>query len=73
MKVIGKLLAGAVIRAFTKKNGGVLTTKTPENTWDLEAVLAWFLRGLLLIFLYYLANKLGVDVELLKQSLPVHV
>lgn len=73
MKVLGKLLTGAVIRAFTNKNGGVVTTKTPENTWDLEAVLAWFLRGLLLIFLYYLANKLGVDVRILQESLPIHV
>jgi hypothetical protein len=72
MKVFRKVIIGAAIRAFTKKNGALVPTTTPEGVWDLEATLAWFLRGLLLVFLLWIAGQLGVDAEILMQHVSVH-
>jgi len=69
MIVLGKLLLGTVYRAFTKKNGAVIATTTKQGTWDLEAVLAWFLRGIVVLALLYLAKKLGIDEALLLEHL----
>jgi hypothetical protein len=72
MKNLGKVIIGAAIRAFTKKNGALVPTTTPEGAWDLEATVAWFLRGLLLVFLLWVAGQLGVDAEILLQHLSVN-
>lgn len=64
MKLIALILKGAISRAFTKKNGSVIATTTPDGAWDLEATLAWFIRGLLLLALLYIAKELGVDPAL---------
>lgn len=71
MKNLGKVIIGAAIRAFTKKNGGIIRTTTQDGAWDLEATLAWFLRGLLIVFLLWLAGQLGVDAETLLQHISV--
>ena len=63
MKLIGKILLGALGRAFTKKNGSLVATTTPEGQWDLEATLAWVLRCLLTIFLLWLAGQVGVEFD----------
>lgn len=71
MKNFGKVIIGAAIRAFTKKNGALIPTTTPDGQWDLEATLAWFLRGVLLLFMLWLATQLGVDAEVFLQHLSV--
>jgi hypothetical protein len=63
MKILGKILFGALTRAFTKKNGSLVATTTPEGQWDLEATLAWFIRCLLAIFLIWLAGQAGVEFD----------
>ena len=63
MKLIGKILLGALKRGFTKSNGSAIATTTPEGQWDLEATLAWVLRCLLTIFLLWLAAQVGVEFD----------
>lgn len=60
--MIIKILTGAILRAFTKKNGAVIST-TVDGQWDLEATLAWFIRGLLLIGLLAIAKHFGVEFD----------
>lgn len=69
MKILTAVLIGAAKRAFTKKNGSLVSTTTPEGVWDLEATLAWFLRGLLIIALLYIAGRLDVDATVLMNLL----
>jgi hypothetical protein len=69
MKILTAVLVGAVKRAFTKSNGALVPTTTFDGVWDLEATLAWFLRGLLLLFLLWLATQLKVDASILLQHL----
>jgi hypothetical protein len=64
MKIIGLIIKGAVVRAFTKKNGSLVSTTMPDGQWDLEATLAWFIRALLMVALLYIAKELGVDPAL---------
>ena len=64
MKLFTAILKGAIMRAFTKKNGAILPTTTPEGVWDLEATVAWFLRAVLLLGVLYLAKHFGVDPQL---------
>lgn len=68
MKILTKVIITAFKRAFTKE-GGALVPTTAQGQWDLEAVLAWFIRGLLLIFLLWVAQNAGVDPETLLQGL----
>jgi hypothetical protein len=65
MKILTSVLIGAAKRAFTKSNGSVVATTSKDGVWDLEATLAWFLRGLLLIALLYIAGRLEVDATVL--------
>jgi hypothetical protein len=69
MKLISRILFGALKRAFTKDNGALVATTSPDGQWDLEATLAWFLRGLLAIFLLWLAGAAGVEFD--PTTLPV--
>jgi hypothetical protein len=69
MKILTAVLVGAAKRAFTKSNGALAPTTTSDGVWDLEATLAWFLRGLLLLFLLWLATQLKVDASILLQHL----
>lgn len=64
MKIISIILKGALVRAFTKKNGSLVATTTAEGQWDLEATLAWFIRALAIVAILWLANQLGVDPNL---------
>jgi len=63
MKFVSLILLGAFKRAFTKDNGSIVATTSPEGAWDLEATLAWFLRGVLAIFLLWLASVAGVEFD----------
>jgi hypothetical protein len=65
MKILTAVLIAAAKRAFTKSNGAVVSTKSLDGVWDLEATLAWFLRGLFLIALLYIAGRLEVDATVL--------
>lgn len=56
MKIALAIIVGAAKRAFTKSNGKLIPTTSPDGVWDLEATLAWFLRGLLIIALLYIAQ-----------------
>jgi hypothetical protein len=69
MRLVSRILFGAIKRAFTKDNGAVIATTSPDGQWDLEATLAWFLRGLLAIFLLWLAAAAGVEFD--PTTLPV--
>lgn len=69
MKIITSIIFGAAKRAFTKSNGKLIPTTSPDGVWDLEATLAWFLRGLLLIVLLYVAQKFGVDMTQVNELL----
>jgi hypothetical protein len=70
MKIIGKIVTGVLIRAFTKKNGSVIATTSETGVWDLEATLAWFLRAVLVMLLLYLAKELDVDPQLVIGNMP---
>lgn len=61
--MIFKILFTAVKRAFTKTNGALIPTTSPAGQWDLEAVVAWFIRCLLAIFLLWLAAQAGVEFD----------
>jgi hypothetical protein len=63
MKILSKILIGTFKRAFTKDNGALLPTTSPSGQWDLEATLAWALRGLIAIFLLWLAAQAGVEFD----------
>lgn len=63
MKLISRILFGAIKRAFTKDNGSLVATTSPDGVWDLEATLAWFLRCILAIFLLWLASQAGVEFD----------
>jgi len=63
MKLISRILFGAIKRAFTKDNGSLVATTSPDGVWDLEATLAWFLRCILAIFLLWLAAQAGVEFD----------
>lgn len=69
MKIITSIIFGAAKRAFTKSNGKLIATTTPDGVWDLEATLAWFLRGLLAVALLYMAQRLEIDATVLSQFL----
>lgn len=69
MKIITAVILGAAKRAFTKSNGKLIPTTTPDGTWDLEATLAWFLRGLLVIALLYIAQRLEIDIATLSRMI----
>jgi hypothetical protein len=63
MKLLSKILISTFKRAFTKDNGALLATTSPAGQWDLEATLAWALRGLIAIFLLWLAAQAGVEFD----------
>jgi hypothetical protein len=69
MKILTKVIITTFKRAFTKEGGDLLPTTSPAGQWDMEAVLAWFVRGLLLIFLLWVAQNAGVDPATLLQGL----
>ena len=69
MKILTAIIFGAAKRAFTKSNGKLIPTTSPDGAWDLEATLAWFLRGLLVVALLYIAQRLEIDATVLSQFL----
>lgn len=66
MNIIAKVLIGAVKRAFTKSNGSVVATTSVDGVWDLEATVAWFLRGILVIILLWIAKNANIDPVVLQ-------
>ena len=66
MKILTAVLIGAVKRAFTKSNGAIIPTTSVDGVWDLEATLAWFLRGILVIFLLWIAKNANIDPTVLQ-------
>jgi hypothetical protein len=66
MKILTAVLIGAVKRAFTKSNGSVVATTSVDGVWDLEATLAWFLRGILVIILLWIAKNANIDPAVLQ-------
>lgn len=61
IKIVFRLLIGGIKRAFTSDGGSVATITDNTNQWDAEASIALLVRGLIGLFLAWIALKLGVD------------